>query len=199
MEISKLNSQKITNSLLFCQKVGDIIKRGGIIIFPTDTVYGLLADATNKKSVKKIFKIKKRMPQNYLPIFIDGIEMVRKIAKISKNQAEFLRKVWPGRVTVVLKRKRGIKLYGINRETIALRIPKFQPLNYLLKTLGSPLTATSANISGKLASGNIKKVLEQFIKQKEKPDFVVDAGNLPKRKTSIVIDLTKKPPKILRV
>ncbi|PIU42674.1 MAG: threonylcarbamoyl-AMP synthase [Parcubacteria group bacterium CG_4_9_14_0_2_um_filter_35_11] len=199
MENLNLTSRKLTKSLLLYQRIIGIIKKGGVVIFPTDTVYGFLADATNEKAVEKLFKIKKRVYQKYLPLFIKDLKAAQKIAKITQKGKNFLRKVWPGQVTVVLKRKGGLKLYGVAKETIALRIPNFKPLNQLLELINIPLTATSANISGKLPSSNIKEVLKQFENKKNKPDFIVKAGNLQKRKPSTIIDLTKRPPQILRV
>jgi len=78
------------------------IKKGKVLIFPTDTVYGLICDAKNKKAVEKIFKIKNRPKNKPLPVFVKNIEMAKKLAKISGKQEKFLKKVWPGRVTAVL-------------------------------------------------------------------------------------------------
>ena len=182
------------------------IREGKVILAPTDTVYGLLTDATNKKAVEKVFKIKKRPRNKPLPIFVKDIKMAKELAEINEKQEKFLKKVWPGKTTAVLKLKikpRSFvksrrKIYGISKDTIALRIPKYKLVLDLLKRTDKPLTGTSANISGQLASGNIKKVLKQFKNQRHQPDLVIDAGNLPKSKPSKVIDLTIWPPKILR-
>ncbi len=180
------------------QKIVKAIRRGKVIVFPTDTVYGLIADATNKKAVERIFRIKKRPKSKPLPIFVKDLKQAKKLAKINKKQERFLKSVWPGKVTVVFKRKRGVKLYGVDKKTIALRVPDYKLVNVLLKKLNKPLTGTSANISGKPASGNIKDVLNQLRNKKLKPDLIIDAGNLPKSKPSKVIDLTVFPLKILR-
>ncbi|MDI6591632.1 MAG: L-threonylcarbamoyladenylate synthase [Patescibacteria group bacterium] len=181
------------------EKVIKSIKTGKVIVCPTDTVYGLLADATNKKAVEKIFKIKKRPFQKPIPIFVKDIKMVKKIAKIDKKQEEFLKKVWPGKVTIVLKPKKELpRGIGKPNKEIGLRIPNYKIINRLLKLCNCPLTGTSANISGRPASTKIKEVLKQFENQKIQPDLVIDAGNLPESKPSIIIDLTKTLPKILR-
>lgn len=175
------------------------IKEGEVIVCPTDTVYGLISDATNEKAVKKLFKIKKRLVLKPIPIFVKDMKMAKKFARINKNQEEFLKKLWSGKVTVVLKRrKKKIKLFGVAPDTIALRIPKHKLINELLKKLNCPLTGTSANISGKPASTKIKIVTFQFKNQKFLPDLVLNSGNLRKSSPSTVIDLTKKKPKILR-
>ena len=200
MKIQKLALKNSSVSLAsFYQTLVNIIREGKVIAFPTDTVYGLLANATDKKSVERVYKIKKRPFKKYLPFFIKDMGMAKQIAKITPKKEKFLRKVWPGKVTVILKRKKGIKLYGAAPETIALRIPNFKLLNLLLELINIPLTATSANISGNPPSCNIKEIIKQFADRKIKPALIVDAGNLPKRNPSTVVDLTKEPPEILRV
>lgn len=173
------------------------IKKGEILIFPTDTVYGLVCDAKNGKAVRRLFKVKQRSLRNPIPIFVKDIKTAKRLAKVSKTQEEFLKKVWPGRVTVILNRKETrIRLWGVDKKTIALRIPNFRPVNFLLEKLNVPLVGTSANISGQPPSGNIKKVLKQF-KGKYQPDLIIDGGKLA-GSPSKIFDLTSSPPKILR-
>ncbi len=198
MSILKINPKKIEKEKLI--GVVNLIKQGKVVIFPTDTVYIPAADATSKKAVKKVFKIKRRLLKSPIPIFIKDIKMAKKLAKIDKKQEKFLKSVWPGRVTVVLNRKKiKSKLYGIIKDTIALRIPNFKPVNFLLEKLNRPLVGTSANISGKPPSGNLQEVVLQFKGKKYQPDLIVDAGNLKPGKPSTVLDLTIWPPKILRL
>ena len=186
------------------RKINQIVKelkKGKVIVCPTDTVYGLIADATNKKAVEKVFKIKKRPKNKPLPIFVKDIKMAKKLAKINEEQEKFLKKVWPGKVTVVLKAKSSIKklkIFGVDKRTIALRVPNHKLILNLLRKMNKPLTGTSANISGQPASTKIKEILKQFKNQKPQPDLIIDAGNLPKSKPSIIVDLTTLPIKILR-
>lgn len=188
-------------------KIVKVIREGGVVVCPTDTVYGLVGDATNKRAVEKIFKIKKRPKNKPLPIFVKDIKMAKELAEISKKQEKFLKKIWPGKTTVVLKSQitnyksqanPKFKIYGINKKTIALRIPNYGLLLDLVKQLSRPLTGTSANVSGQPASGEIKKVLKQFENKKYQPDLIIDEGNLSKSKPSKIIDLIVFPPKILR-
>ncbi len=198
METIKASSFKIDNVI---EKANDFLKQGKVVIFPTDTVYGLLADATNKKAIERIFKVKKREKSKPLPIFIKNISQAKKLAKISKKQEDFLKKAWPGKTTVVLKLKTEnckLKIYGAGQKTIALRIPKHQLVLGLLKRTNKPLTGTSANISGRPPSGNIKEILKQFKGQKNQPDLVVDSGKLRPSRPSTVVDLTSIKIKVLR-
>lgn len=181
-------------------QIVEVIKEGGVVICPTDTIYGLIADASNEKAVKKVLMIKKR-DSKPIPIFVKDIKMAGKLAQIDKKKQRILAKVWPGKITVVLKKKRGCKLPKIlfgSVKTIGLRIPDHGLINVLLKKLDRPLTGTSANISGKPGSNKIKKVIVQFKNEMFQPDLVVDAGDLELSKPSTVVDLTESSVKILR-
>jgi len=193
LKITKNNFKKIVKT------AERLIKEGKVIICPTDTVYGLICDATNKKAVEKIFKIKKRDYKKAVPIFVKDIKSAKKLAVIDKKQEKFLKKVWPGKTTAVLERRKGIKIYGVDKNTIALRVPNYKLIRHLLLAVNVPFTGTSANISGKTASTKIKEAANQFKNQKHQPDLIISAGNLPKSKPSKVLDLTIFPPKILRV
>lgn len=194
MEIFKISSRNFKEII---QKSKRAILEGKVLVFPTDTVYGLIADATNKKAIEKIFKIKKRPLRNPIPIFVKDIKAAKKFVYFKKDQEKFSRKVWPGKVTLVLKRKKA-KIYGVDKKTVGLRIPNYKFLNQLLLIINRPLTGTSANISGKLPSTKIREVLKQFKNQKHQPDLIIEAGDLPKSRPSTIIDLTTKPAKILR-
>ena len=191
MKIIKINSIQI-------KEIVRIIKNGEVVIFPTDTVYIPMADATDKKAVERVFRIKRRSFENPTPIFIKDMKMAKKIAKIGRKQENILRKAWPGRVTAVLKRKKTkIRLYGVAFDSIALRIPDFKPINLILEELNRPLVGTSANISGRPASGDLGKVISQLKGKRFQPDLIVDGGILSGI-PSTVIDLRVLPPKILR-
>jgi L-threonylcarbamoyladenylate synthase len=196
LKISSKNFNKIIKEAI------KSIKKGKIMVCPTDTIYGLVADARNEKTVKKIFKMKKRKKQKPLPIFVKDVKMAKRLALINKEQELFLRNIWPGEITVILKKKKSYKIPKIifdRKKTIGLRIPKYNLIGVLLKELNRPLTGTSANISGKPGSNKIKDILNQFKEQKIKPDLIIDAGNLKKSKPSTIIDLTGSKPKFLRI
>lgn len=200
MDTLKLNPKNLKE---INKKVSDFIKEGKIIIYPTDTVYGLICDAKNKKAVQKVFKIKKRDPKKPLPLFVRDLKMAKKFARIDKKQEKFFKNFWPGKTTMVLERKGKEEIYGVDKKTIAIRIPKYKPLNCLLKDISRPVAQTSANISGGANPDSIKEVLKQFREKPHTkfggghPDLIIDGGTLSK-KSSTVIDLTKPKPEILR-
>jgi len=194
MEKIKISSK---NLKIIIEKVAGLIQQGRVIVCPTDTVYGLIADVQNKDAVEKVFKIKKRRPQKPLPVFVKNLEMTKSLAHINKSQEKFLKKIWPGKITVILKAKTKDFPRGIvsKDKKIGLRVPKYDFLNALLEKVNCPLTGTSANISGEPASTKIKEVLKQFKNQLStknggvQPDIFLDAGDLKFSSSSTVIDL----------
>lgn len=187
MEVLKIKSRGLI------EKIEKFLKKGKVLIFPTDTVYGMLADATSEIAVKRVLKIKKRKKGKPIPIFVPDLKLAKKIAKISAEDEKFLKKVWPGKVTIILERKNNLpKVLFEKEKTIGLRIPEYPLLNQVLKRTKLPLTSTSANISGLFASFKLKEVLSQFKNKKFQPDVVIDAGNLKSSKPSTVIDISKK-------
>lgn len=167
------------------------------VICPTDTVYGLLANATDNRAVAKVYRIKQRDPNKPLPVFIESIEAAKAIAAVSSANEKKLRSAWPGKTTFVLDLKPGVDIPAAEGKKIALRIPNHEFLLDLLKMVNFPVTATSANIAGFGPFAKIADVLAQFENQDEQPDLVIDAGNLPPKKPSTIVDLTDNE-KILR-
>lgn len=166
-----------------------------MVICPTDTVYGFLADATNKKAVEKIYEIKKRPKTKPLPVFVRDLKMTRDFTEIDNAQAKILRKFWPGKYTFVLKRRlcdaRRHTIYGVDKNTIAVRIPKYKFLNDLLKKINRPLAQTSVNISDQKSLNKIGDILTIFGKN-QLVGLIIDAGDLKNTKPSKIIDLTKE-------
>src|SRR3989338_6173736 len=181
---------KLERGERFAKKAVSALKKGKVLVCPTDTVYGLIADAANKRALRKVFQIKQRSPNKPLPLFVRNIDMAKKLAKVRPLQERFLKKAWPGKVTAVLESK--------TKGTIGLRIPKHPFIQNLLQIFPRPVTGTSANIAGKEPTRSIEEVVSQFAKRKHKPDIVIDAGTLPFSKHSKVVDITGKEKKTLR-
>jgi L-threonylcarbamoyladenylate synthase len=188
MEIKKINLEDLGKKLI--SKTTNIIKNGGVVVVPTDTVYGLMCDAANKEAVGNIYKIKKRDPDKPIGIFIGDKRMARKYVKIEKDQEYFLETA----DTYVFFSRKNVSL----KKTLGIRLSKSELVLKLIDKLGLPLAQTSANISGQSSTNNIKEIINAFKGQKVKPDLILDAGNLPEKKASKVIDLTGKESKIIR-
>ncbi|TRZ83487.1 threonylcarbamoyl-AMP synthase [bacterium] len=173
------------------EKTALIIKKGGVVIVPTDTVYGLIADARNEEAIRKIFKIKNRAFTKPMGIFAGDIQMAKKYVKIKKEQEVFLRSA----DTFVLPIK---KKLPFQKNALAVRIPRSDLILAIIRALDFSLAQTSANLSGKPSTNDIEEIIKIFKNQEIQPDLILDAGKLPKRKPSKIIDLTRKKPKILR-
>ena len=163
----------------------EVLSNGGVVVCPTDTVYGFLVDAENKKAINKIYKIKKRPKSKSLPVFIFSIKKAKEIAEISTDQEKILKKYWPGKYTFVLKAKS--QKLKVKNNTIALRMPNHKFLLSLLKKFGKPLAQTSVNISGQ---PELNKV--EYMAKISGIDLIIDASRLPKRKQSQVFDMVGK-------
>ncbi len=174
-----------------------LLKKGGVVICPTDTVYGFLADAGNKKAVEKIYKIKNRPKSNPLPIFVASIKMARELAELDTRAEKMLERYWPGKYTFILNRKLGTKLYGQDSKTIAMRIPKHPFLQKLLKKINRPLVQTSVNISAQEPLNSPEQIMTTFGKSKL-VGLIITSSKPLMGKSSKIIDLTTKKRVLLR-
>jgi len=177
------------------KKIIKIIKSGGVVILPTDTVYGIFCSAFDKKEVKKIYKIKGRDFSKPLQVFFSEKKSLKKYCVFNKKQKIFLNKHLPGPYTLIFKLKPQIKkLFSFLQDTIGVRIIKSRFLNQIIKYTGI-LAATSANISGDKTPVLFNDISKSIIK---KVDYFIIDDNLIKGKPSKVIDLTDNKMKILR-
>lgn len=177
-----------------------VLKLGGVIVYPTDTVYGLGANACDNLAVDQVFKIKKRSYTKPLPIIARNLTWVKELVYIDHRHREIVKSIWPGTVTAVLpKRDYLSSLVTAGGLSVGVRITDSIFVDRLLGKFGFPLTATSANISGEEATNNIDEIVARFEGQRYRPNLILDAGILPKSKPSTVLDLTADQPRILRV
>ena len=157
------NIYKPTNNNLSKAKVA--IEKGDVVAIPTETVYGLAANAYNTKAVKKIFSLKKRPINNPLIIHFKNIEQIKKEAVINKNFLRLVKKFSPGPLTYVLKKRSSSRISKIANKglaTLAVRIPSEKNTIKLLNILKCPLAAPSANRSKSLSPTTAKHVAEEF-------------------------------------
>jgi L-threonylcarbamoyladenylate synthase len=177
-----------------------ILQEGGVIVHPTDTLYGLGANALDARAAKKIFMIKERPLTMPLPVLVRDMRWAHELADISPRNEEILKKLWPGKFTAILPRKKIVPdIITSGSETVGLRIADYPLMDALLAKLGYPLTMTSANMSGEESSQDIDEVIAVFSGAKRRPDLVIDVGTLPPSSPSTLLDLTTDKPKILRI
>lgn len=171
-----------------------IIKKGGLVVFPTDTVYGLGCDPRNSNAVQSVFKIKKRQDSKHLPVLGLSKHEISKIAVIDNISNKIVDKFWPGPVTLVLKLKDGKIKKTLNLDNkIAVRVPNHPCALALLREC-KIIVGTSANFSNSPAFSDSKKVLENF----SGFDVLLDGGIIQNAVESTVIEVTDENLQILR-
>ena len=176
----------------------NILRDGGLVIAPTETFYGIIADAWSQKAVDRILRTKERDFGNPIPLIAgDTITVSRSAASIPPLFKPLADKFWPGPLTLVLKAAKGFP-DGITAGTdsIGIRIPAQSPALDLAKFYRGPLTATSANFTGRPPARNIRELDNELI---QSVDLVIDGGWTPGGQPSTVLDITKQPPVLLRV
>src|SRR3990172_8598278 len=134
-----------------------ILKKGGIVIFPTDTVYGICCRFDDKDAISRLYKIKKTPVTQPFPILVSDLSKVEKLAVINKTGEELIKKYWPGALTIILKSKKGI-------EKIGFRMPDSPLIKSLIDGVGMPITGTSANFHGSCAPKSYEELDSVFIK-----------------------------------
>lgn len=174
-----------------------IIKNGGIVLFPTETVYGIGADALNDDAVKKIFVAKGRAQDNPLILHISDMDMLEQVAEnISELEYKLMDAFWPGPFTIILNKKKDIaKVATCDGNTVGVRMPSNKIAHDLIKEANIPIAAPSANISGKPSGTKISDIIDEL---KDKVDFVIDGGETDIGIESTVVRVINDEVRILR-
>lgn len=193
--IKKVDQTFIDENII--KEAGDIIKAGGLVAFPTETVYGLGADALNTKAAKKIYEAKGRPSDNPLIVHIAKLEDLETIAKdIPKTAYLLAEKFWPGPLTMILNKTNNVPLGTTGGlETVAIRMPSNKIATQLINASGGFIAAPSANTSGRPSPTLAAHVEEDL---KGTIDMIIDGGMVDIGVESSIIDLTVTPPMVLR-
>jgi L-threonylcarbamoyladenylate synthase len=177
------------------QSAARLVKRGGVVVYPTDTVYGVGCDPFNEDSVKRLFMIKGERTKPF-PILASGIEDVEKIAQITGKVPKLAKRFWPGPLTIVLPKKPSLpNIVTVNLNSVAVRIPNHDVALELIRLSGGLLVGTSANKSGRKSPRTVSEAAEQI---GEEVDLLLDDGAAPIGASSAIVDLTGERPKIMR-
>jgi len=192
-KIGNMKTAKATRAAI--QSAAQLVKSGGVIVYPTDTVYGVGCDPFNESSVKRLFKIKGERTKPF-PILASSVEDVEKIAQISGKALKLAKKFWPGPLTMVLQKKPSLpSIVTINLNSVAVRVPNHGIALELIRLSGGLLIGTSANKTGKKSPQTASEAAEQI---GEEVDLILDGGTAPIGAPSAIVDLTGERPKILR-
>jgi len=178
-------------------KAGEIVRKGGVVAFPTDTVYGLGASPFIAGAVQRIYKIKQRPANLPLPVLLADEPQVDTIAvTIPKLARSLMKAFWPGGLTLVLLRAPSFPLSAAaGGDTVAVRVPDSEITRTLIRKAGVPVIGTSANISSRPSALEANDVIKQL---GDVIDMIIDGGRCPGGIESTVIDLTGGSPVIVR-
>lgn len=180
------------------RKAVQILESGGLVVFPTDTVYGVGAHAFLPQAVQKIYDVKERPLDRAIPLLIDSAHNLTKLAKNIPYEAWTLAgKFWPGPLTIVLERKAVVPdVVTGGGTTVAIRVPDHPLALRLIRTLGASLAATSANLTGHPDPVTAAEALDYL---EGRTELILDGGRCPGGIPSTVIDLTRTPPAVVRL
>ena len=180
------------NEQAIVQKAARIMKNGGVLVFPTESSYGLGVDATNEIAVKKLAPIKQQPEEKNVSIIVADLEQAKRFGKIGEEAEKLVERFMPGSLTLVVEKKPGVP-DALAERTIAFRISSNRIAREICKELGNAVTATSANLHGRPSIYSGREVIKQF---NNRAHMIIDAGELPRNAPSTIYDVQQK--RILR-
>ena len=182
------------------EEIERYLKAGKLIIYPTDTVYGVGGIIESEETIENIYKAKERNFKSPLIVLVSDMEKIEKIAYINEKNREKIEKLikrfWPGGLTIILKRKDNVPDIMVSGgATVGVRMPEHEIALNIISRAGGMLPTTSANISGEATPKSYAELSEKF---KSRVDIIVDGGKCPIGSASTIIDMSDEP-KILRL
>jgi len=166
------------------------LRSGGLVVYPTETCYGLGAAVDDLRAVERVYRVKRRPFDRPLTVIVADVEMWSRYAYITPEASKLIRRFLPGPLTIILWKKPTVPDL-VNPDRIGARISSHPVAQALVERLGKPITATSANLHGGPNPYKVEEVCEGV-------DLVLDYGELPRRPPSTIVDLTVKPPAVYR-
>ncbi len=172
------------------------IKNGGIVIFPTETVYGIGVNGLDQEAVKKLYEVKKRPLDKPFSLLVDSLQMIKELTEeISSEEEKLIKKFFPGPLTLIMKKKNIVPdITTANTPYVGIRMPDNDITLALIKKAGVPIAAPSANISGKPSGTNIEDIKEDFLNI----DYMLDAGEAKIGIASTIVKIENSEVKIIR-
>jgi L-threonylcarbamoyladenylate synthase len=192
--IIKINLEKINNAI-------EVLAAGGVVVYPTDTAYGLAVDATNTQAVEKLYLLKGRNFNKPIHVIFPSLVSLNKTVRLNSVAKKLIQKFLPGAITIVLPLKtknRNWKILSADTGALGFRVPDHPIVRELIRRFQKPITATSANLSGKGNTYSVTQVKKQFRKSKFKPDFYLNGGKIKRVKSSTVITVAGNKIKLIR-
>ena len=192
---TKIISTKKESSDFIIETTNDILKNKGIVVLPTDTVYGIMTSVFNFEGQKQIYKLKNRAEKKPLILMSDNIETLKRFVVFPEGIDKIVMEFWPGQLTLILPTTELGKMLIGGRDNLGVRIPNCKILLDIMAKYDIPLMTTSANISGKDSAKTAKTAIDYF---DTKIDLIVDGGKCEFSFESTVIDMVKFPYVVIR-
>lgn len=197
VRIEKVNPDNPSRQLL--EKAAALIKKGKVIVCPTDTGYAFAANGLDVKVVASVFILKGRAYSNPIHVAVHSIAAAAKYAHVTKTAELLAKRYLPGGLTLVLRRRDIVPpLLVAGKDTVGIRIPANKIILSLAEMTDLPITATSANPSGKSTPYSVPEVISQMGEAIAGIDLILDQGQLASRGLSTIVDLTVDPPQLIR-
>lgn len=180
----------------FLQRAVDVLRAGGLVAHPTDTVYGLAALPRDDEAVRKLFEAKRRRPDQSTPLLIASpADLAAVAAEASEIAQRLIASFWPGGLTIILRKAQSFRSLAASGDTVGVRVPDHPVPRELMRLLGAPITGTSANLAGgpePLTADDVRTQLGDAV------DLIIDGGRCAGGRPSTVVDCTVEPPRIVR-
>lgn len=172
-------------------KIIEVMAKGGLAIVPTDTVYGIIADATNYETIKKVYEVKKRTFAKPLIIMVSSFEMLSEyVLEMSSLEKELVRRYWPGNLTILFHKNEKVNdLITNNSNLVGIRLPDNEELRKVIGALGKPLISTSANVSNYETITNVNMLDKEMVKN---IDYIYDGGDVVNTSSTIIKVVNEK-------
>lgn len=179
------------------EKVATSIQEGRILVFPTETVYGIGTNGLDEQAVKKLYEVKQRPENKAISLLVSDIKMVEKIAKdITELEYKLMEKFFPGPLTIILKKKDNVPdIVTAGKDTVGVRMPSGEIARKLVEYAKTPIAAPSANISGEPSGTNLENIINNF---DGKVEYFIDGGETELGISSTIIEVINNEIHILR-
>lgn len=192
MKLIKINPENPETAKI--EMAREILRQGGTIVYPTDTVYGLAANIFHEKAVLKVYQMKKRLKNKPISVCLSQIQDIKTVAQLDPDLEKIVQKILPGPYTLILNKKDNLQSrVTAGTDKIGIRIPN----NVICRELSRkfPITTTSANLSGHPSPTSARKAQKEL---DDKPDIILDSGPCSDGISSTVVNLTVTPSRIIR-
>lgn len=179
------------------EKAAELIKKGKIIVFPTETVYGIGTNGLDENAVRKLYEVKQRPLNKPITLLVSNMEMVELVAKdITETEYKIMEKFFPGPLTIILKKKDIVPdIVTAGQDTVGIRMPNGEIAIKLVELANVPIAAPSANITGDPSGTNLQEIMKDF---EGKVDLAIDGGDSELGIGSTIVQVIDGKPKILR-